>query len=58
MIKKWLKRLGLTVLVLLVLGGSFAAHEWYADKPFFFRAYLDRMMVKSAFEDPRHPHAI
>ena len=52
MIKKWLKRLGLAVLVILVLGGSFAAHEWYADKPFFFRAYLDREVLKLALSDP------
>lgn len=52
MIKKWLKRLGLAVLIILVLGGSFAAHEWYADKPFLFRAYLDREVLKLALEDP------
>ncbi len=52
MIRKWLKRLGLAVLVILVLGGSFIAHEWYADKPFFFRAYMDREVIKFAFQDP------
>ena len=52
MIKKIFKWIGLTLLVVIVLGGSFAAHEWYADKPFMFRAYLDRQMLKVAFEDP------
>ncbi len=52
MIKKIFKWIGLTLLVVIVIGGSFAAHEWYADKPFMFRAYLDRQMLKVAFEDP------
>jgi uncharacterized protein (DUF885 family) len=52
MIKKILKWFGLTVLVLLVGVGSFAAHEWYADKPFMFRAYMDRALVKIAFRNP------
>ena len=52
MIKKIFKWLGLTILVLVIAVGSFAAHEWYADKPFLFRAYLDRAMVKMAFRNP------
>ena len=52
MIKKVFKWIGILLLVIVVGGGSFAAHEWYADKPFMLRAYLDRMMVKMAFEDP------
>src|SRR5210317_2633775 len=52
MIKKILKWVGLTVLVLVIGIGSFAAHEWYADKPFLFRAYMDRTPVKVAFNDP------
>ncbi|MEJ2257032.1 MAG: DUF885 domain-containing protein [Woeseiaceae bacterium] len=52
MIRKILKWFGLAVLTLIVLTGSFAAHEWYADKPFMFRNYLDRMLVKQAFKDP------
>ncbi|MDJ0812812.1 MAG: DUF885 domain-containing protein [Woeseiaceae bacterium] len=52
MIKKILKWFGLTVLVLIVGAGSFAAHEWYADKPFMFRAYMDRALVKIAFDSP------
>ena len=52
MIKKIFKWSGLTILVLVIAAGSFAAHEWYADKPFLFRAYLDRAMVKMAFRNP------
>ncbi|NIV17221.1 MAG: DUF885 family protein, partial [Woeseiaceae bacterium] len=52
MIRKFLKWTGIVLLVVLVSTGSFAAHEWYADKPFMFRAYLDRALVKMAFEDP------
>ena len=52
MIKKILKWFGLTLLALILVTGSFAAHEWYADKPFLFRAYLDRELVKQAFDDP------
>ncbi len=52
MVKKILKWIGIAVLVLLVLAGSFATHEWKADKPFLFRAYLDRMPLKIALKDP------
>jgi uncharacterized protein (DUF885 family) len=52
MIKKILKWTGITVLVIAIGAGSFAAHEWYADKPFFFRAYMDRALIKLAFKNP------
>lgn len=52
MVRKIFKWTGILLLVVIVAGGSFAAHEWYADKPFMFRAYLDRMPVKMAFQDP------
>ena len=52
MIKKTLKWIGISALSITTLGASFAAHEWYAEKPFLFRAYLDRAMVKMAFENP------
>ena len=52
MVRKFFKWAGILLLVVIVGGGSFAAHEWYADKPFMFRAYLDRQMLKIAFDDP------
>ncbi len=52
MIRKFFKWAGILLLVVVVGVGSFAAHEWYADKPFMFRAYLDRQMLKIAFHDP------
>ena len=52
MIRKFFKWTGILLLVVVVSGGSFAAHEWYADKPFMFRSYLDRTPVKIAFQDP------
>jgi len=46
---KWISILLLTI---LIFGGAFACHEWYANKPFFFRSYLDRTMIKVAFDSP------
>ncbi|MCB2381536.1 DUF885 domain-containing protein [Shewanella sp. SR1] len=51
-LKTALKRIGLGSLVLVLLLVSLAAHEWFAKKPFFFRAFLDRSVVKMAFESP------
>ncbi|MBP7663461.1 MAG: DUF885 domain-containing protein [Shewanella sp.] len=50
--KTVLKRIGLGSLVLVLLLVALAAHEWLAKKPFFFRAFLDRSVVKMAFESP------
>ncbi|WP_445945290.1 DUF885 domain-containing protein [Shewanella sp.] len=52
MFKKTLKWIGAGTLGLASVTAGFAAHEWYAEKPFMFRAYLDREMVKMAFSDP------
>ena len=52
MLKTLLKRIGLGSLVLVLLLVALAAHEWFAKKPFFFRAFLDRSVVKMAFESP------
>ena len=51
MFKKILKWFDLVVVIIVDSTGSFVAHEWYADKPFVFRAYLDRMMLKMALQD-------
>lgn len=50
--KTVLKRIGLGSVVLVLLLAALAAHEWFAKKPFFFRAFLDRSVVKMAFESP------
>lgn len=50
--KTVLKRIGLGSLVLVLLLVALAAHEWFSKKPFFFRAFLDRSVVKMAFESP------
>ncbi|MFT4925369.1 MAG: hypothetical protein ACI8WB_001462 [Phenylobacterium sp.] len=52
MIKKIFKRLGMLLLAVIVVAGSFGTHEWYADKPFMLRALFDREMVKMAFDSP------
>ncbi|WP_341503876.1 DUF885 domain-containing protein [Gallaecimonas sp. GXIMD4217] len=50
--KTLLKWLGLGLLLILVMGSSLAAHEWYAKKPLFFRAFLDREVLKLALDSP------
>ena len=52
MIKKVFKGLGITLLTLTLVIGTLASHEWYAEKPFFFRVFLDRTMIKMAFDSP------
>jgi uncharacterized protein (DUF885 family) len=52
MIKKIFKWLGFGLLTVIVVGGSFAAYEWNADKPMRFRSFVDREVLKMAFESP------
>lgn len=52
MIKTIFKWLGFLLLIIVLLGGSFAAYEWNADKPFRFRSFVDREVLKMAFESP------
>lgn len=49
---KIVKGIGVTAIAAVMAGVSFAAHEWYADKPFLFRAYLDRPLIKIAMDQP------
>jgi uncharacterized protein (DUF885 family) len=51
--KIFFKWIGLTVLVVILLSGLFAAHEWNAEKPFSFRLFLDRTIVKVALNSPQ-----
>lgn len=50
--KRFLKWIGAGLLVIVLAGGTFAAHEWYADKPFSFNNLLNRELVKVAFDSP------
>ena len=50
--KRFFKWVGTGLLVLVLLGGSFAAHEWYASKPFYLNNLLNREVVKVAFDSP------
>ncbi|WP_286264502.1 DUF885 domain-containing protein [Thalassotalea atypica] len=52
MIKTFFKRLFLGLLIIILLAGAFATHEWKAEKPFIFRAFLDRTLIQFAFESP------
>lgn len=52
MVKKILKWLGVLLLTVIVVAGSFAAYEWNADKPLRFRSFVDREVLKMAFESP------
>lgn len=52
MIKRLLKWTGLVLLLLVALTGGVVTHEWVADKPWFFRAYLDRTPIRVAFARP------
>lgn len=49
---KILKKIGWLLLAVILIGGIFAAHEWNAKKPFMFRVFLDRTLVKMAFDSP------
>lgn len=50
--KRFFKWIGSGLLVVLLLGASFGAHEWYAEKPFYFNNLLNRELIKVAFESP------
>jgi uncharacterized protein (DUF885 family) len=50
-IKKFFKYLGLTFGVVLVLGMSFAAHEWYG-KPFYINNFFNRAFIQFIWDKP------
>jgi hypothetical protein len=52
MIGRLLKWSGAGVLVLLVAAGAFAAHEWYADKPFFVNNFYNRAFIQYTLKSP------
>jgi uncharacterized protein (DUF885 family) len=51
-VKKTFKWMGILLVVVLVLGGSFAAHEWNADKPFFANNFYNRAFLKYILKSP------
>ncbi|MBB6520580.1 DUF885 domain-containing protein [Pseudoteredinibacter isoporae] len=48
---KILKFIAYAFLALLILGGSFVAHEWHA-KPFFINNFFNREVLKQALKSP------
>lgn len=50
--KRFFKWLGMAFLALIIFAGALGTHEWYAEKPLFFRAFLDRTLVKVALGQP------
>ena len=51
-VKKFFKWTGIVIGAGLVLTGSFAAHEWNADKPFFANNFYNRAFLKFVLESP------
>jgi len=49
---KIIKSIGWLLLIILLLGSAFGAHEWYAKKPLMLRVFLDRTLIKVAFDNP------
>jgi len=52
MVKKIFKWLGLTLLAAILVGGIFASHEWYSDKPWFINDFFNRVVLKQALNSP------
>jgi uncharacterized protein (DUF885 family) len=50
--KTFFKWSGIVFLLIITFTGAFAAHEWNAQKPFLFRAFLDRSLIKVALDSP------
>lgn len=50
--KTFFKWLGIVLLGIFIITGTVATHEWKADKPFSFRVFLDRTLIKHALKSP------
>ena len=46
---KWIWAVSLSI---FIVSGNFAVHEWKSHKPFFFRVFLDRSLIKATLYDP------
>ncbi len=51
--KAFFKWLGLAILVILIVVGAWATHEWKAEKPFSLNNFLNRTVVKEALKSPQ-----
>jgi uncharacterized protein (DUF885 family) len=50
--KIFFKWVGILMLTIIVITCAIATHEWKADKPFSFRVFLDRTLIKQALNSP------
>ena len=48
--KTFFKWIGIGVLLVIIGGALWGTHEWNAEKPFSFRVFLDRTLIKQALE--------
>jgi uncharacterized protein (DUF885 family) len=51
-VKRVFKWLGIIIGMVLLLAGSFAAHEWNADKPFYANNFYNRAFIKYVLKSP------
>jgi uncharacterized protein (DUF885 family) len=51
-VKRVFKWLGIIIGMVLLLAGSFAAHEWNADKPFYANNFYNRAFIKFILKSP------
>jgi uncharacterized protein (DUF885 family) len=51
-VKRVFKWLGIIIGMVLLLAGSFAAHEWNADKPFYANNFYNRAFIKYVLKRP------
>jgi uncharacterized protein (DUF885 family) len=51
-VKRVFKWLGIIIGMVLLLAGSFAAHEWNADKPFYANNFYNRAFIKYILKSP------
>jgi uncharacterized protein (DUF885 family) len=51
-VKTLFKWTGIGLGAVAFLGGSFAGHEWYADKPFLVNDFYNREFIKTMLESP------
>lgn len=51
--KTFFKWLGIALLALIIIVGAWATHEWKAEKPFSFKNFLNRTVVKEALDSPQ-----